>query len=382
MKVAIASRIHPASVGGLAAYQRELASGLQSHLRIGGHFLSVSQLDLDETSLQWPARPLLSMQRWSRQHRWISHLASRQPLLRMADTLSCAFNAQASWHKAIEGADVVHFVGTGWDVIGYPLAREARRARVPFTIWPAVHPKAWGDDAFDVRLYRKANAVFCGSEHERAYLCSLGVPLEKLLICGLPPMCRRHGDGGSLRARLRIGTRPSVLFLGRRDKGKGYPALLKAWRLVLEQVPDAVLLIAGPGNLEPALIDALPPDSIRDLGCPDEELKADAYAACDIFCLPSAHESFGIVYVEAWSYAKPVICGTAPASRELVQDGVTGIWADQQPQQLASSLLRLLMNPDQRMEMGLSGLRRQLTRYTTGHMVGTHAKAWRTTFPN
>ena len=43
MKVAIASRIHPASVGGLAAYQRELASGLQSLFRINGQFLSVHE---------------------------------------------------------------------------------------------------------------------------------------------------------------------------------------------------------------------------------------------------------------------------------------------------------------------------------------------------
>lgn len=382
MKIAIASRIHPASVGGLAAYQRELAAGLQSHLRISGHFLSVSEMNVDEATLQWPARPLLSLSRWKKQHRWVSHLASRQPLLKVADTLSCALNAQPSWRCAIAGADVIHFVGTGWDVIGYPLAREARRAGVPFTIWPAVHPKAWGDAAFDVRLYRKANFVFCQSAHERAHLASLGVPLEKLVVCGLPPMCHKHGDGDGLRARLRIGTRPAVLFLGRRDTGKGYPALLEAWSLVLRQKPEAVLMIAGPGAAEPSLLAGLPTDSVRDLGCPDEEQKADAYAACDAFCLPSAHEAFGIVYVEAWSYAKPVICGTAPASRELVEDGVTGIWADQQPQQLASRLLQLLMNPGHGAELGLAGLRRQLMHYTTGHMVSIHAQAWASTLPN
>ena len=86
--------------------------------------------------------------------------------------------------------------------------------------------------------------------------------------------------------------------------------------------------------------------------------------------------------MEAWSYGKPVICGTAPASRELVEHGITGVWADQQPQQLAHGLLRLLMHPDQRHRIGLAGLRHQLLNYTTEHMVGSHLKAWKIASPN
>jgi glycosyltransferase involved in cell wall biosynthesis len=200
--------------------------------------------------------------------------------------------------------------------------------------------------------------------------------VDKLIRCGLPPMCPTNGDGFALRSRLEIADRPAALFLGRRDSGKGYPALLDAWPLVMRQCPEAVLLLAGPGDPDETRLSRISPDSIRDLGCPSEQEKADAYAACDVFCLPSAHESFGIVYVEAWSYGKPVICGTAPASRELVEDDVTGVWADQQPQQLAASLLRLLTNPEHRHRVGLAGLRHQLLHYTTANMVSCHLKAW------
>ncbi|MBE2286300.1 MAG: glycosyltransferase family 4 protein [Prosthecobacter sp.] len=380
MKVAIASRIHPASVGGLAAYQRELASGLQSFCRINGHFLSVQHLQTDKDSsvdsLKWPATELMPQTTWQRQRSLVSRLASRGPLLRFADTLSRMMNHHDTWKSSIADVDVLHFVGTGWDIIGYPLWREAREAGVPFTVWPAVHPQSWGDDAFDVRLYQKADAVFCQSEHERVHLAARGVPVDKLIRCGLPPMCPTNGDGFALRSRLEIADRPTALFLGRRDSGKGYPALLDAWPLVMRQCPEAVLLLAGPGDPDETRLSRISPDSIRDLGCPSEQEKADAYAACDVFCLPSAHESFGIVYVEAWSYGKPVICGTAPASRELVEDDVTGVWADQQPQQLAASLLRLLTNPEHRHRVGLAGLRHQLLHYTTANMVSCHLKAW------
>ena len=236
-------------------------------------------------------------------------LASRPALHGALEVLAGNALSEHSFKSALSGTGQLHFVGTGWDFMGLAAARLARKKGMGFTIWPAVHPGAWGDDQIDVRLYRQADAVFCQSEYERNHLATLGVPESKLVRCGLPPMCRTDGDGTRLRSRLMIGDRPTALFLGRRDAGKGYPALLDAWQLVLQWCPDAVLLLAGPGDADAARLAQIPAENVRDLGCPSEQEKADAYAACDIFCLPSAHESFGIVYVEAWSYGKPVLCG-------------------------------------------------------------------------
>lgn len=385
MKIAIASCTHPASLGGLAAYQRALASGLQTLRSVEGQFISVQHLQTSTGSsnasgaekLNWPASDLMPRAAWKKQHRFLLKVASKKPLLGVADTLSRVMNCQPSWRSAVAGMDALHFVGTGWDIIGYPLWREARAAGVPFTIWPAVHPQAWGDDMFDVRLYQKADAVFCQSDHELDHLAARGVAAEKLVRCGLPPMCHSTGDGPALRQKLQIGERPTVLFLGRRDKGKGYPALLDAWPLVLRECPEAVLMLAGPGPVDEARLAQVPASSLRDLGCPPEQGKADAYSACDVFCLPSAHESFGIVYVEAWSYGKAVVCGTAPASRELVEDNVTGVWSSREPQQLASSLVRLLTRREHREALGAAGLRKQLSHFTAESMVGCHMKTWK-----
>lgn len=380
MKVAIASCTHPASVGGLAAYQRELATNLSALRQVEGQFLSVENAQASSqqapNSLQWPSSTLMPHSQWKRQHRLISRLASRRPLLPVADTLSRALNPRPAWKVGLQNVDALHFVGTGWDIIGYPLWREAQSAGIPFTIWPAVHPQSWGDDAFDVRLYRKAHAIFCQSDYEREHLMARGVPASKLIRCGLPPMCHTGGDAITARQKWTMGDRPAVLFLGRRDEGKGYPALLDAWPLVLQACPEALLLLAGPGPVDEARLAQSPSSSIRDLGCPSEQEKADAYAACDVFCLPSAHESFGIVYVEAWSYGKPVICGTAPASRELVEHQVSGLWSDQQPHQLASALLQLLNDRERAQTMGAAGLQRQRTWFTQESMINTHMRAW------
>ena len=191
-------------------------------------------------------------------------------------------------------------------------------------------------------------------------------------------MCRKDGDRSRFRTLYQIGDRPAVLFLGRRDGGgKGYRALLEAWPRVVSQVPEALLLLAGPGDEQnPELKAALPSNSIRDLGVPDETLKADALAACDVFCLPSALESFGIAYVEAWSYGKPVICGTAPACRELIQNGINGRWSSHESRELADCLCSMLSRPSVAAQMGEAGRRLQLERYTEERMVRTHSQAF------
>ena len=119
----------------------------------------------------------------------------------------------------------------------------------------------------------------------------------------------------------------------------------------------------------------MPAESLRDLGVPDEFGKADALASCDIFCLPSSHEAFGIAYVEAWAYGKPVICGLAPACRELIEDGVTGLWADQDPASLAKQILLLLQQPELRERLGREGRARQNRDFTAKNVARIHLRA-------
>jgi glycosyltransferase involved in cell wall biosynthesis len=369
-------------VGGLAAYQQQLAAALRSTAKYDVNMLAMLEpapvrgLESNPSQLSVtmiPGQAALCL--WKPV---LSRLASRPCLLPVLRMLMSRIVSPSQLTAGLRKNEALHFVGTGWDYLGFPLLKAAKAANIRFTVWPAVHPSNWGDDKIDISLYREADAVFCQSDYEKHHLAKLGVPESKLVRCGLPPMCLENGDGPRLRSRLNLGDRPSVLFLGRRDVGKGYPALLDAWPLVLRQCPNAVLLLAGPGSIDEPRLSKIPSSNIRDLGCPSEQEKADAYAACDVFCLPSAHESFGIVYLEAWSYGKPVICGTAPASRELVEDGVTGVWADQQPQQLTASLLRLLTNTSLRQSIGGAGLMQQRSRYTDKHLVKCHLNAWQT----
>ncbi len=371
----IASRDLPLNTGGIASYQRQLGEEM---VRSGD--VSVGFLSAESSPGGTPpglAGPCTGLDVLQDRKAWM-RLASRPLLHPLLQKWIAARFRRGFKTAAIPSTDVVHFVGTGWDFAGFGFYHFTRRQGARFTVWPAVHPGEWGDDKIDLRLYRLADAVFCQSKFEANHLRQLGLEREKIVHCGLPPMCLPGRDGKAFREQHGIGESPAVLFLGRRDEGKGYPALLGAWRHVLLLHPGARLILSGPGGSEyETLRDSLPAGSVLDLGVADEETKAGALAACDVFCLPSAHESFGIVFAEAWSYGKPVICGPAPASREWVRDGETGLHADQNPAGIADAIQRLLSDKHLSVLMGDAGRKFQRSELTWEIIAKIHREAFR-----
>lgn len=368
----VSSRYAPTFPGGLAYYQNGLLRELRARTSLRA--TACAALDDEPTPVLAPDPDALISRLREPRELWMS-LAARPPfhgiLRRWIGMYYAAFLAPL----VEQSPRAIHFVGTGWDFFGFAMASLARRCQARFTIWPAVHPGQWGDDKIDLLLYGLADGVFCQSEDEKNHLVQRGLASERIRICGLPPMCLPNGNGDRLRQKLGLGSRPVVLFLGRKSSGKGFPALMAAWSRVQAAHPSAVLLLAGPDDDSHGEIS--PRDSIRDLGILSEEDKADALAACDVFCLPSAHESFGIVFVEAWSYGKPVVCGPAPASREFIRNGETGLWADQTTGSIADALLRLLGDPVASRRMGEAGRRLQQDSFTWEATLATHREGWK-----
>ena len=60
---------------------------------------------------------------------------------------------------------------------------------------------------------------------------------------------------------------------------------------------------------------------------PDSALLPAAYHAASAFLLPSLHEPFGIVVLEAWSAGAPVIASPVGGLKTLIRDGETGFFA-------------------------------------------------------
>jgi len=263
--------------------------------------------------------------------------------------------------EALAGCDVVHFSGTGREMLGFVAARVADDLDTPFVVTPHMHIGSWGDGAFDFRLYEQADAVVALTEFERSVLVDGGIVTERVHVQGHGVNVNGTGDGAAVRDALDLDDAPVVFFLGRKSMHKGFPLLLSSLPAVWEQHPDVRLVVAGPSDssltLLPEAERVLTDPRVLDLGFVSDQQREDLYAACDVFCLPSQAEAFGLVYVEAGFYGKPVVALSIPTLQELIQARGCGLLADPTPSSLSATLLRLLNDSSLRAEFGSAGRR-------------------------
>jgi glycosyltransferase involved in cell wall biosynthesis len=141
----------------------------------------------------------------------------------------------------------------------------------------------------------------------------------------------------------------TIVFTGVDWERKGGPCLLKAFRLVREQRPEARLIIVG---CSPDVAE----DGVEVVGKQPLEAVSRYYEQASIFCMPSLREPFGIVYIEAMTAGLPVIATTLGATPDFVRNGETGyLVPPNDPEALATALLKLVGHPDRCRKFGSAG---------------------------
>lgn len=164
---------------------------------------------------------------------------------------------------------------------------------------------------------------------------------------------------------------PAALIVGRMsaDEGyKGHEALIHTWPAVIARHPDARLWIVGDGDDRPRL-EAI----VARLGLgkaivfagrvPDAELDR-LYRRCRFFVMPSLHEGFGLVFLEAMRAGKACV-GAPGAAAEIIQDGITGFIVNPaRPADLIGVLLRLFDEPRTCEALGRAGAARFAAEFT------------------
>jgi glycosyltransferase involved in cell wall biosynthesis len=206
--------------------------------------------------------------------------------------------------------------------------------------------------------------------HERIYQLGNGVHAGKFA----------QGDGQAFR--VRQGIPPESLVAAcysRFDPQKDQLNLLEAFDRVAGEFPTLYLVLAGPCTV-PEYLEAIDrriaaspfAARVRRLAAIDSAAGdlVDAYHGCDFFVLPSRHEPFGIVVLEAWSAGKPVIATAVGGLRDLIADGDTGLLVPPgEPAALAGALRRLLVSGDLRRRLGEAGRALAGKQYSWGRIA-------------
>jgi glycosyltransferase involved in cell wall biosynthesis len=260
---------------------------------------------------------------------------------------------------------LIHNVRIGREPLSYASYQVARNRDIPFVLTPVHHPrwKGWLYRAY-TDLYKRADAVLALTEVERDMLTAYGVDRRRIHVIGMGPILASGPQPEVFLEKYHIQP-PIVMFLGQHYPYKGYRQLLEAADLVWRKVPETSFVFAGPavGRSE-RVFREFADGRIRRLGSIPLQTKTDALAACSLLCVPSTQESFGGVYTEAWSFAKPVIGCKIPAVAEVISDGVDGFLVAQDAEEIADRICYLLLNPDRAHAMGLKGQLKVQTRYT------------------
>jgi glycosyltransferase involved in cell wall biosynthesis/predicted metal-dependent phosphoesterase TrpH len=136
----------------------------------------------------------------------------------------------------------------------------------------------------------------------------------------------------------------NVLYAGRLTKEKGVDLLADAFLAARWRDPRLHLVLAGGGPEEQALRDRLG-DHATFLGWLGGEDLPRVYASADMFLFASRTDTFGQVLLEAQASGLPVVAVAEGGPASLIEDGVTGLLADADEDELASAILALVDGP-------------------------------------
>jgi len=150
-------------------------------------------------------------------------------------------------------------------------------------------------------------------------------------VRALPLYIGTHGPGEELRRTPRppelqdkLVVFSAALFYQR----KAVPLLVRAFATVAARHPRAILRIAGDGQERPAVEAAIAQTHLTDrvqlLGMLGHERVLQEMLWCDLFMLIGYEEPLGLVYLEAMSAGKPIICCNDGGLCDLLEDGVQG----------------------------------------------------------
>jgi glycosyltransferase involved in cell wall biosynthesis len=223
--------------------------------------------------------------------------------------------------------------------------------------------------------YRQVDCFICASEAIRRILIGDGVSAERTLtvhegidlgrVDAAPP-ARLHEEFWLPHEAPVVGNVAALVP----HKGQRY--LVEAASLVVRQVPDARFVIAGEGELRPAL-----ERQIKDHRLEKHVILAgfrpdvlSLHKSFDLFVLSSTTEGLGTSLLDAMACGKAIVGTSAGGIPEVVDDGVTGLLiSPRDADSLAKAIVALLKDPQRRERMGAAGLARVRERFTAERMV-------------
>lgn len=210
-------------------------------------------------------------------------------------------------------------------------------------------------------VYQHTDIAFFVGSANKAYFKKHGLKNKQLVFA--PHAIDNHrfakesNENVALRNSLNVSDEDTlVLFAGKLDHKKNPGLLLKAFAEL--DFSNAHLLFVGNGSLEHELKNQVKNEVIKNVHFVDFQNQSQMptiYQACDVYCLPSVSETWGLAVNEAMAAKKAILVSNkVGCAVDLVKNGENGfIFKSADLTDLKEKLLVLLKNKQLTKEMGV-----------------------------
>jgi glycosyltransferase involved in cell wall biosynthesis len=276
-------------------------------------------------------------------------------------------------------ADIISASPSGFLYMQYPLYRHKLKNPKPFVYQGAIH---FGEHEHSqvvsnstLAAIKASEYYMANTEYEKERLVNLGVTADMIVVTGVGVEMEtfKNGNKEIFRNELTLNNDDILIgYIGRIEKTKSIDVLINAFLKAFKQNTKLKLVIAG---FESAYLKEIElflqtltefeRSNIFLKTNLSKQDKVDLYHALDIFVLPSINESFGIVFLEAWSCKKPVIGAAIGAVASVIANNVDGLlMKPNDTNDLSEKILQLAENEALRITFGNNGYNKTEQNFT------------------
>lgn len=222
-------------------------------------------------------------------------------------------------------------------------------------------------------VFKKANNIIANSHYTMKRLAKIGINEDKIVVmfpCPDRPVAyeKLQNEISNIKNQYNLVGKLVFLTIGRLVERKGIDNVFEALSLVKHKYQDFIYLVIGKGTDKNRLNELIRQygleDNVKMVGYISENEKPIFYNASDIYIMTGREvkgdvEGFGLVYLEANSYGKPVIASRTGGVIEAVIDKETGLLVDQgNTEQIKNVILQLAEDRGLRKQLGENGKKR------------------------
>jgi glycosyltransferase involved in cell wall biosynthesis len=281
--------------------------------------------------------------------------------------------------KLNQDFDLIHSGPLPYDFVNLAAMRLAKKNNIPFVITPSLHLGDLDDpddpirpyytQPYQIDLINRAEGCIVQSNIEKRFLLEKGISKDKLhlVVQGINCDDLEYYAPEIFRKKHDIPMDAFVIgHLGNLSFEKGSIDLHRTFTRLRKKYRDIYLVYAGATmNSWKKYISSCRNDSnFRHMGVINHKTKEEFFSSIDCFCLPSRVEAFGIVFLEAWRYKKPVLGYKTGGVPDVIDNGKNGFVVKAgNLDELAEKMILLYKSRELAQAMGDEGYRKLGQRY-------------------